>query len=131
MKKELEELLKLSGTKEFDIELSKLYEKYKDRHGFKEEVTSFLKSRLVVTKSNLDKIENDISIKEKLSEVSQILSLSYIAENYFGKTRNWLYQRINGNIVNGKKSEFSSDELKKFQKALKEISKKIGSLSIG
>jgi len=130
MKKELEDLLKLSGTKSFDTRLDRLYKKYKDRPGFKEEVASFLKSRLSVTKKNLKKIENEISLKEQLSEVSEIISLSYIAKTYFGKTRNWLYQRINGNMVNGKKSKFTTGELEQFKNALKDVSKKLGSLSI-
>src|SRR5665213_2917566 len=128
MKKELEDLLKLSGTKSFDTRLDRLYKKYKDRPGFKEEVASFLKSRLSVTKKNLKKIENEISLKEQLSEVSEIISLSYIAKTYFGKTRNWLYQRINGNMVNGKNSKFTTDELEQFKNALKDVSKKLGSL---
>lgn len=41
--------------------------------------------------------------------------MSYIAEHYFGKSRQWLYQRINGNIVNGKPADFTPDELKTFQ----------------
>lgn len=131
MKKELEDLLKLSGTRKFDTRLDQLYKKYKDRPGFKEEVASFLKSRLSVTKKNLKKIENEISLKEQLSEVSEIISLSYIAKTYFGKTRNWLYQRINGNMVNGKNSKFTTDELEQFKNALKDISEKLGSLSIG
>ena len=131
MKKELEDLLKLSGTKRFDTRLDQLYKKYKDRPDFKEEVTSFLKGRLSVTKRNLKKIEDEISLKEQLSEVSEIISLSYIAKTYFGKTRNWLYQRINGNMVNGKNSKFTTDELEQFKNALKDISEKLGSLSIG
>jgi len=131
MKKELEDLLKLSGTTKFDTRLDQLYKKYKDRPGFKEEVASFLKSRLSVTGKNLKKIENEISLKEQLSEVSEIISLSYIAKTYFGKTRNWLYQRINGNMVNGKNSKFTTDELEQFKNALKDISEKLGSLSIG
>lgn len=130
MKKELEDLFNLSGKK-FDARMEELCKKYKNHPCFKEELAAFIKSRLVLTGQRLEKIENEINLKEQLNEVSQIVSLSYIAENYFGKTRNWLYQRINGNIVNGKKSKFTGDELKQFQKALKDISKKIGSLSIG
>lgn len=131
MKKELEALLKLAGTKKFDKQLDLLHEKYKDRPGYKDEVADFLKERLAISAKNIEKIENDINLRKQLGEVSEILSLSYIARVYFGKTRSWLHQRINGNTVNGKKSKFTDSELQKFQDALKDISKKLGSLSIG
>lgn len=131
MKKEFEELLKLAGTRRFDKQLELLHEKYKDRPGYKNEVAAFLKKRLAISAKKIEKIESEMNLKEQLAEVSEIVSLSYISKTYFGKTRNWLYQRINGNLVNEKKSQFTDDELKKFQKALKDISKKIGALSIG
>lgn len=40
--------------------------------------------------------------KEKLDKVLDFASMSYIAEHYFGKSRQWLYQRINGNLINGR-----------------------------
>ena len=131
MKKELEDLLKIVGTKKFDNQLDRLHEKYKDRPGYKDEVAAFLQEKINISAQNIEKIENAINLKKQLSEVSEIVSLSYIARNYFGKTRAWLHQRINGNIVNGKRAQFTSTELKQFQHALKDISKKLGSLSIG
>ncbi|MBN8861005.1 MAG: DUF5053 domain-containing protein [Sphingobacteriales bacterium] len=53
-----------------------------------------------------------------------------MVKEYFNKTRHWLYQRINGNIVNGKVCSFTYDELKQLQFALKDISKKIGATSV-
>lgn len=76
-------------------------------------------------------IEEQINLKLKLQEVSKIISLSYIAKNYFHKTRQWLYQRINGNVVAGKKQNLTQEQLKTLDFALKDISKRIGSLSIG
>lgn len=131
MKKELEDLLKISNAKEFDTRLKKLCDKYKDRPGFKKEVAAFLKSRLAISKKNIDKIEDMINLREQLNEVSEIVSLSYIAKKYFGKSRSWLHQRINGNIVNGKKCRFTNDEMHQLQNAIKDIGKKLGSLSIG
>ena len=59
-----------------------------------------------------------------------IISLSYLAKRYFNKSRSWLYQRMNGNIVNGKPARFTSDELATLNRALKDISEKLGSLSV-
>lgn len=78
----------------------------------------------------IDAIREQVSLKMKLQEVSEIISLSYIAKNYFKKTRQWLYQRINGNVVDGKKREFTEEQIKTLNFALKDISKKIGSLSV-
>ena len=59
--------------------------------------------------------------KEKLDKVLDFASMSYIAEHYFGKTRQWLYQRINGNIINGKPADFTPEELKTLSFALSEL----------
>lgn len=51
---------------------------------------------------NIERAEEAI-LRDKLGELPEAISFSYIAKKYFGKSRNWLYQRINGNIVNGKR----------------------------
>lgn len=59
--------------------------------------------------------------KQKLDGVMTFASMSYIAEHYFGKSRQWLYQRINGNLINGKPADFTADELKTLSLALSEL----------
>jgi len=59
-----------------------------------------------------------------------MVSLSYVVREYCNKTRHWLYQRMNGNIVNGKVCSFTDDELKQLQFAVKGIGKKIGATSV-
>ena len=59
--------------------------------------------------------------KKKLDKVLDFASMSYIAEHYFGKSRQWLYQRINGNLVNGKPADFTPEELKTLSLALSEL----------
>ncbi len=59
----------------------------------------------------------------RLGEVAKIISLSYVAEKYFGKTRHWLYQRLNGNLVNGKPARFTPAERRKLSEALADISR--------
>ena len=76
-------------------------------------------AKLSVTESqNLIKI---VEIRQKLDRVLDFASMSYIAKNYFGKTRQWLYQRVNGNIVNGKSADFTPDELNTLSIALSEL----------
>lgn len=59
--------------------------------------------------------------KNKLGKAPQAISLSYIAKNYFGKSKEWLYQRINGNIVNGKPAHFTEEETRQLQNALHDL----------
>jgi isopropylmalate/homocitrate/citramalate synthase len=58
----------------------------------------------------------------KLGEIAKAVSLSYIATTYFGKSRSWLYQRLNGHRVNGKQAQFSPEEKRQFALALKNLS---------
>lgn len=71
----------------------------------------------------------EINIKKQLADIQDIISFSYIAEHYFGKTKNWLYQRINGNIVNGKPARFTNEEITILKNALNDICGKIQNTS--
>ena len=58
-------------------------------------------------------MEEDVNdIKEKLGNLPEIINLSAVARQCFGKSRTWLYQRINGNKVNGKPAYFTRVERK-------------------
>ncbi|MDO4165399.1 MAG: DUF5053 domain-containing protein [Bacteroides sp.] len=72
----------------------------------------------------------DINVKERLAGIQEMVSLSYIAKHYFGKDRSWLYQRINGSIVNGKPAAFTDQELALFSDALRDIGSKISGASL-
>lgn len=75
-------------------------------------------------------IKEKVNLQEQLKEVSEIISLSYIAKNYFRKSRAWLYQKINENVIHGKPCRFTEEELKILQFALNDIQKKIGAISV-
>lgn len=60
----------------------------------------------------------DRNIKKELEDIQEIVSLSYIAKEYFGKDRTWLYKKINGSLT------FTEDELKILAIALKNIGDK-------
>lgn len=72
----------------------------------------------------------DVNVKDMLGEVGEALNLSYIAKHYFGKSRNWLYQRLNQSAVNGKPAAFSQAELKRLSDSLDELSNKIHQISV-
>lgn len=72
----------------------------------------------------------EFRVKEAIEPVIPALNLSFIAENYFHKSRSWFSQRLNGATVNGKPARFTSEELLILASALKDISKKIADINI-
>lgn len=67
-------------------------------------------------------------IREKLGTVPEAISMSYIAKTYFGKTKTWLYQRLNGNKVNGKEARFTEEEAHQLQAALHDLGQRLSSI---
>lgn len=73
---------------------------------------------------HLDNIENSMAsytLHERMGALTEVVNLAYIARRYFGKTRQWLYQRLKGQVVNGKPAAFTESEEETFIKALHEI----------
>ena len=95
-----------------------------------ESFTSELLSGIFVKTEELIQKAESILVREQLKEASEIVSMSYIAKKYFNKNRTWLYQKINGNMKNGKPVKFSDSEIQTFNFALKDIGNKIGSIAI-
>lgn len=72
----------------------------------------------------------EMIIRAKMGEMAKALSLSYIAQKYFGKSRAWLMQKVNGNTVNGKAAAFTESELQQFREALQDLSKRISAVAM-
>jgi hypothetical protein len=66
-----------------------------------------------------------VNIRERINEVLPFINISAITKQYFKKSANWFYQRLNGNIVNGKPAKFSDSELGILRMALNDLSHKI------
>lgn len=66
----------------------------------------------------------------KYGDVPEAISFSYIAKKYFGKSRGWLMQKVNGNMVNGKQAAFTEDERRQFRAALQDISKQLSAAAL-
>lgn len=64
---------------------------------------------------------SDIDVKQLMGRCLDMVNLSYISKQYFGHDKSWIYQRMNGATVNGKKAAFTQDELKKLAASLREI----------
>lgn len=70
------------------------------------------------------------NVRERLGNIPQAINMSYIASHYFGKSRTWLYQRINGNKVNGKPVFFTKTERRQLQEALHDIGKMLSDATL-
>ena len=108
-------------------QLRSLFADFPDNH---EAITEYIEKSLEKATAELDAKINDISVKVQLSDNAELLPLAYISKHYFNKTRAWLYQRINGNVVNGNPAKFTEPEKVIFNNAIRDISKKIGSINI-
>lgn len=73
---------------------------------------------------------DELIFRSKLGDVPEYISFSYIAKKYFGKSRAWLMQKVNGNTVHGKQAAFTDKERKQFREALQDISKKLSNVAM-
>jgi len=88
-----------------------------------EERKKFRNAFLISARQTLAKakeLKEEAEIKLLLNGVDNYLSLSQIAQDYFGKSRSWLYQRING-----KPAQFTPEERQQLSNALLAISERI------
>lgn len=66
---------------------------------------------------------------KRLGKITDMVSMAYIAKTYFKKSRSWLAHKLNGNIVNGKPSQFTEEELKMLRFALNDMASKLRVMS--
>ena len=67
--------------------------------------------------------------RQLMGDIPDAISFSYIAKKYFGKSRGWLMQKVNGNTVNGKKASFTDSERETFRAALLDLSNQLSSVA--
>lgn len=70
---------------------------------------------------NVEKSIRDYTIHERMGSLTEVINLAYIARHYFDRTRQWLYQLLKGQTVNGKPAAFTDAEEATFIKALQDI----------
>ena len=78
---------------------------------------------------SIDEI-NGIIIRRQLEDILPFMSLAYIAKRYFGKSRQWLYQRVNGTIVNGKAARFTNQEIDILNAAIQDMGNRLLSTKV-
>ena len=77
-----------------------------------------------------DELLAAVTLQEQLASYKEILPMSYIARNYFGKSAAWLQQRINGYPVRGKIYTLKPSEVEILNNAIHDIGHRLGSLSV-
>ncbi|MDO4783098.1 MAG: DUF5053 domain-containing protein [Capnocytophaga felis] len=125
IEKELEKLMQLSGTPDFDTELDRLKTIYTSDEDRKQ-IKAFVLNGL----NNVEKEIKTLDVKLQLAEISEFINMSYIAKHYFNRSKQWLSQRLNGNIVGGKPRYLSESEKQTLNNALKDLSQRINAVEV-
>ena len=88
------------------------------------------RNRLATTDEERAAVVAEMDALKNENEQAFMVSMAYIAKTYFKKSRSWLAHKLNGNIVNGKPSQFTEEELKTLRFALNDMSNKLNYMSI-
>jgi len=96
----------------------------------KEKVREEFSAELNDTLKEADELMRRTDAALAVSEIAKYVSLSKIANDYFGKSKEWLYQRIKGYLVNGKPAAFTEEERKRLSAALEDVSRKVHETSL-
>ena len=77
-------------------------------------------------KNNMEIIvkQNRETVKQKMSDILLDVSWAKISEKYFGKSRSWLYHKLDG-MNNGKPDDFNDAEKEILRNALLDLSSRI------
>lgn len=97
-----------------------------------QEMNEALQYLIASADKHLDNVEKSVAsytMHERMGRLTEVVNLAYIARHYFGKTRQWLYQRVKGQMVNGKPAAFTEAEEATFIKALNEIGVQLATFS--
>ena len=64
------------------------------------------------------------SVRQVLADIYEDINWAYLAKNYFGKSRSWLYHKFSG-MNNGKPDDFSDVDHEKLKGALCDIADRL------
>lgn len=68
---------------------------------------------------------------DNLKDVLLYLKWGNISKDYFGYSRSWIYQRLNGYDGNGRPTEFTDSQKDTLRHALRDIAKKLNEAADG
>lgn len=123
-----------------ELDLKALKEEYKkatnadQKKEFAAKIQQIIKSQspaeAMASLKSIDTRVAEIEQAVELGEIADMASMSYIAKKYFNKSRSWLYQRLNGNIVHGEPAKFTEEERKRLAFALEDMANKLKEKSL-
>lgn len=67
---------------------------------------------------------NDSSVRQVLQDVYEVVNWAYLAKNYFGKSRSWLYHKFSGRN-NRVEDDFNENDRNILREALRDIANRI------
>lgn len=70
-------------------------------------------------------ITEQLTMKSVLNDILLDISWARLSVNYFGRSRSWLHQKLDGKNSNGGVGGFSETEKIELKRALKDLSKRI------
>ena len=73
--------------------------------------------------------EKDGAVWLAIVDCADFINLSQMARHYFGRSANWLLQRLHGYKVNGKPAKFNDQQISVLAEALKDIAEKLNEAS--
>jgi hypothetical protein len=122
MKQKIEELKKRYRVAKTNAELDAIRKEIAELAATDQQ--DFETATLSSIKETNARLQDD-RLRKRIEDILPAISVSYLAKKYFGKTPQWFYQRLNGNLVNGTEAKFTEDELKTLSGAFLDLSDKI------
>ena len=68
--------------------------------------------------------QQNSTVRQVLADVYEEVNWAYLAKNYFGKSRSWLYHKLSG-MNNGVVDDFSDVDREKLKSSLLDIAERI------
>ena len=91
----------------------------------KREFAEILSNKAQQTIDQSQALIDEYDFKQALKDIVPAITWSYIAEEYFNKSRSWFSQRMNGYHVNNKVATFTDDEIDYLSDSLLDLSERI------
>ena len=71
------------------------------------------------------------SVRQVLDDIYEEVNWAYLAKNYFGKSRSWLYHKLDGIDGNKKPTDFTPEERQRLKGALCDLADRIRRAAAG
>ena len=69
-------------------------------------------------------VNQQTTVRQVLNDVYEDINWAYLAQNYFGKSRSWLYHKFSGRNT-GKPDDFSDIDRERLKGALVDIANRL------